>query len=259
MAMLYIHKLNQLHHKTADIESVYLIRELKQKTPYPLQTQLLHNYLSNFYIAPNDRQTILAAIEMQPKVMQKIEEISARQDELYEATNLHRSLQLLRDLPLALLNNLQYMDNLAVWQQDLAHLASQTFNSIPRLSSSQEKAACNEKLNHIFQTILRQDEFSFNPAGIVHEGPLADIQGLGESLQRGYLFHVTLEEELKKLSFEQIKLRIPTENLAEAKQLEQDVEIIKKGVECAYQSNMRTVNLALVLYSYVKWLMSGAI
>ncbi|MBI2151776.1 hypothetical protein HYU21_03575 [Candidatus Woesearchaeota archaeon] len=257
--MLYIHKLNQLHHKTADIESVYLIRELKQKTPYPIQAQLLHNYISNYFVSPSDRQSILSAVEMLPKVIEKIEEISARQDELYEAANLHRSLQLIRDLPLALLNNLQYMDELAAWQQNLALQATQTLNSIPRLYTSEEKASCNEKLNQIFQKILRHSEFFFNPQGIIHEGPLADIQGLSESLQRGYLFHVTLEEELKKLSFEQIKLRIPTNNLSEALQLEENVNIIKRGVESAYQNNMRTVNLALILYSYVKWLMSGSI
>jgi hypothetical protein len=66
-----------------------------------------------------------------------------------------------------------------------------------------------------------------------------------------------LEEELKKLDFEWVKGRIQKEHLEENEALLKNVTLIKKGIDAAYDMNMRMVNLAVILYSYVKWLNSG--
>ena len=92
---------------------------------------------------------------------------------------------------------------------------------------------------------------------IINEAHVSNVGGLIESFGKGYFFHYTLEEELKKVNFESIMGRIPPESLQKVKEIEDNLVIIKKGIDRAYDVNMRQVNCALVLYSYVKWMMNG--
>ena len=62
--MLYIHQLNQLTVKSAELESVYLIRELKQKTPYPLREEQLQNYFADFFISDTDKNVTEQALPL---------------------------------------------------------------------------------------------------------------------------------------------------------------------------------------------------
>ena len=80
------------------------------------------------------------------------------------------------------------------------------------------------------------------------------MDGLIESLNKGFIFHFTLEEELQKRSFEQIKHRIPGNRLEEVEKIKRKVMAINNGVQRAYNFNRRMVDLAVYLYSYIKWL-----
>jgi len=107
--------------------------------------------------------------------------------------------------------------------------------------------------------ILRNKEFGFQDEDIISEAQISHIVGLNESLASGFLFHFTLEEELKKVDFETIKPRISQNRLQEDAVIRENVFKIRRGVERAYDINMRMVNLALVMYSYVKWLTSSSL
>ena len=54
-----------------------------------------------------------------------------------------------------------------------------------------------------------------------------------------------------------IILRNLRKKVAEVEYIQKNIELIKKGIERAYDANMRMVNKALVLYAYVKWLNTG--
>ncbi|MBI2125689.1 hypothetical protein HYU08_03995 [Candidatus Woesearchaeota archaeon] len=89
---------------------------------------------------------------------------------------------------------------------------------------------------------------------MVHEGPVAQVNGLVESMQKGFFFHVSLEEEYKKVDFNTIKRRVPAEELQRVEAIEQNILKIKRAADTAYNANMRMINLSVILYSYVKWL-----
>ena len=130
-------------------------------------------------------------------------------------------------------------------------------NIIPHLKTKDEKVAHNDRLNKPFQTILRNTEFTFRSNDIINEGHVNAIQGLHESMLKGFFFHYTLEEELKKLDFQGIKKRLPVAEIADVEEIEKNIENINKGVKRAYEVNMRMVNKAVVLYACVKWLHQG--
>ena len=100
--------------------------------------------------------------------------------------------------------------------------------------------------------------FGFNGFDIVNERQVEEFKALHESMLKGYLFHYSLEEELRKASFTDIRSRIPADRLKEVEEIHKEILEIQKGINIAYAANMRMVNLALVMYAYVKWLNSGA-
>ncbi|HLD80347.1 MAG TPA: hypothetical protein VJA18_07360, partial [Candidatus Nanoarchaeia archaeon] len=106
----------------------------------------------------------------------------------------------------------------------------------------------------LFQFLLRNQGFVFHAPDLVHEGPVAQVNGLVESMQKGFFFHRSLEEEYNKVDFSTIKRRVPSEELKRVEEIEQNILKIKKAADTAYNANMRMVNLSVILYSYVKWL-----
>ena len=252
--MLYIHKLNQLAPKAADLESVYLMRELKQKTPYPVNEAKLHELLTEFLVSDTDKTLIDQALPLIEPTVQKVDIMIAEKNEIHESANLIRSAQILREIPLPLQNSLLYVYDLANWQKQFLAEITPLLNSLNRLRSNEDKVRANEKLKEIFRKILRNDDFGFKFMDIINEGQVAQVQGLIESIDRGFLFHYTLEEELKKISYTDLKRRIPANHLEEAETIRHNALLIQKGVERAYQVNMRMINMSVILYAYVKWL-----
>ncbi len=257
-SMLYIHALHHLTPKTADVESVYLIREIKGKTPFPLKEQQMQEYFSDFLVSETDTQLMAQTLALVEPTIQAIEKLLQENDPLHESVALQRTLQMLKNVPLAMEKNLSFTEAIMYWQQGtFIPDVTAVFNSLPTLKTREEKIAGNDQLKGIFGRILRNNDFAFKGHDLVNEGQVSEMNALQESLNKGFLFHYTLEEELRKESFENIKQRIPPARVQEVEQIKKNIEEIKKGVERAYQCNMRMVNTALVMYAYVKWLNSG--
>lgn len=254
--MLYIHKLSNLSPRTADVESVYLVRDMKQKTPYPLQENHVNDYLLEFAVSDTDRATMIQAVPLIEPTIEMIRNLLLERNALHEPVNLQRAIQILEELPTVLMNNITYVEEISEWQNKCITEIVPLLNSIPKLRTKEQKIACDQQLNVMFQRILRNKDFGFNFLDIINEAHVAHLAGLSDGMQKGYFFHFSLEEELKKLGFQDIKRRIPPDKFAEVEQIAQNISHIKRGVERAYQVNMRMVNLALVLYAYVRWMMS---
>ncbi len=254
--MLYIHKLNQLTPKTAEVESVYLIRELKQKTPLPLKEQQMENYLLEFTISDTDRAMMMQAVPLVQPIIDQLKQMLMERNPLHESVNIQRAIQTLEEMPQALINNINYVEDIGAWQARAIMELTALFNTIPKLRSKDQKVACDQELNVVFQRILRNKDFAFNFYDIINEAQVQHITDLHEAMNKGYFFHFTLEEELKKIDFNGIKHRIPPEKMQQIEEITKDLFHIKRGVERAYQVNMRMVNYALILFAYVKWMMS---
>ncbi len=252
--MLYIHKLSQFNQKASDLESVYLIRELKQKTPYPFQDAQIQELLSDFLVSDTDKAHIEQALPIIEPTLELVNKLVEEKNEIHESANCIRTAQILRELPVPIQNSLMYVYEVHNWQKQFTQEITPLLNSLSKLRTPEQKNLANSRLKDMFKKILRNDEFVFKYPDLVNEGEIAAVDGLIESLDRGFLFHYSLEEEIKKSSYTDIKRRLPAQHLEEAEKIRANMLIIKRGVDRAQQVNFRMINLAVVLYAYIKWL-----
>lgn len=254
--MLYIHQLKDLTPKSAEIESIPVIREIKTRTPVPLKEANVREYFELFFISESEKRHMTLALELIPKAVDEIDELLKANDHDFEAINLQRAIAMLKEIPPFLLNNLNYAKEISAWQENFVAGFAPLFNELPKIKSQsqQEREAVNAKLNNIFEKLLRNDEFSFNYKDVISEGQLSRARDLYEIMEKGFFFHVLLEEEIKKQSFDLIKSRLSPEKLRKVDAIRMEVGHIKKGVESAYDMNMRMLQWALTVYGYVKWL-----
>ena len=255
--MLYIHKLSDLSRKSAETESVMIIRDLRQRMGFPISVQKMEEYFGEFLISETDTTAMLQALALINPTLEKVKHLAAEEDAVHEPVNLQRTTQILSAIPNSLLATLEFSREIADFREEFFKNASGLLNQVPRLRTNEEKKAVNEKISALFEKILRNKEFGFNYTDVVNESHVSNVNGLHESMLKGYFFHISLEEELKKASFEVIKERIPADKLQQVDEIAAHIATIKKGVERAYDINMRMVNSAIQLYSCVKWVMNG--
>ncbi len=251
--MLYIHKLSDLNMRLADIESTTFIREIKAKMMLPISSQNIYEYLSNCLVSEQDVQDAEKALTELNSAFDKLSSLLARKDAIHEQINLLRALQMLQQIPTPLANNIQYLKDVLSIQGKLINESAPILNSIPSLNTKAEKTKADAALSCFFEKILRNKEFFFRHQDIIYEAQTSIMSALEESMSKGYFFHVTLEEEMKKADFASIRLRIPAENLAEVEGIRQLFRTIKEGVDAAYNANMKMVTCAVLLYSCIKW------
>jgi len=252
--MLYIHRLSDLNRKSADTESLPLIREFKQKVSLPLNPAQMEEHFTDFLISESDLLAMDNALVLIEPTLDMIRVLMAENDPEHERVNLERAIQLLNMIPENLQININFAEDLISWRGEFITQATELLNQIPQLRSPDQKLAVNNQISNLFEKILRNKEFAFNYMDVVNEAQTVNLNGLCEGLPKGYFFHITLEEELKKSSFERIKERIPADKLKRAEEIEKRIQLIKKGVDRAYDVNMRMVGCAVHLYSYVKWI-----
>jgi len=256
MIMLYIHKLADFGTKPAEIESVQIIRDIKQKMRFPPKQEDVDVYFSRYAVAWQEIAQMQDSLAIIPLAIQAAEALAARNDPLHESTNINRTLQILRSIPDQLRNDIEYARDMLDWHHAFVDNLLALLPLIPRLSTIEEKKIADRQINSLFEKILRGKEFSFAHLDIVHEGTVQSLEGLRDGMAKGYLFHVTLEEEMKKLPFDEIKRRIPKHRLDESDQMLELVDEVLKGTKAAYDVNMRMANSAVTLYSFIKWAQS---
>lgn len=249
--MLYIHRLGDLNPKSADIESTLIIRELKKNNPRLVEEQFQSDF-STFFISDSDSNAISNALNLITPTIEEINKIFEKNDSLYEPINLKRAIDILKETPDPLFNNLNYAEDIKKWKDQFIKEITQILNVMPSLKKKEDMELYNNRLNIIFQKILRNKEFLFNFDGIINEANTEHLNALSTSMENGFLFHILLEEEINKIKFSIIKNRIPKEELERAEKIKQKILEIKKGVDRAYDNNMRMIHMAVILYSYIK-------
>ncbi|MFH1682241.1 MAG: hypothetical protein ABIA37_00440 [Candidatus Woesearchaeota archaeon] len=255
--MLYIHMLKDLNLKSAEIESTQIIRELKRSVRLPVAEAEIDKITELFFASEADKEAIETAISLILPTMEGIQKIFSRNDPLYELINLKRANGVLKEAFPALVANIEYIEEINQEKNRLFTEFTQTLNLINKLKDEQEKKDHNQKLNLIFERVLRNKEFKFNFMGIVNEVHKENVSGLCKSMAEGYFFHVRLEEEIRKDRFEVIRRRVPATELEEVERISTQISKIERGVLAAYNYNLRMVELSVYLYSMVKMIMRG--
>jgi hypothetical protein len=237
---IYIHDLNKLEPKSAEIESIRLIREIKQCNSYPLTEQKLFSHLSKYFATQLDIDTMIYSFTKIKPALKELEILDTK-DPLLEPRNLKRVAGILAELAPALATNINYAKEMLQLQQTMLPELSKTLNALH--DSSKPEVEINESLSKFFEKILRNDRFSMRYEDIIFEAHREHVSDFARTIPNGYLFNVLLEEEVKKTPFEQRKQRLPKSLVAQSDRVGQYLEEISKGVDAAYYLNMRMVNL----------------
>jgi hypothetical protein len=253
----YINQLKDLTPKSADIESTFIIRDLKKNTPAPLTYEKIFDYFSLFFVSESEKAAMNRAASLIEPAIDAIIAIGHSKDPAFEPINLKRAVEMLREIPEPLNINIDYATTINLWQEDFTQDFAPLMNSIPSLSTTEEKIKVNKDLNAIFNRLLRNDHMAFNFKDIISEVHKKRVSDLLEAIEAGFLFKISLEDELKKVSFEERKLKIADAKLRANDDIKKMVREIKKGVDAAYGVNLRMVNWAIVVYSYIKIMNTG--
>ena len=251
--MLYIHKLSDLNPKSAEIESIPYVRGMNLGGAFPFKQQKVVELFAEAAISDGDAALIERSLHLLDPTLARLNGLLARNDPVHEPVDLKRTIQCLQSLALPLANNLQYSREAIALQQEFMAGAAGMLNSIPTLRTAEEKSRVNAEISAYFEKVLRSKGFSFSHQDLVHEAQTRIVHDMAESFRNGYLFHFTLEDELRKAAFADIRSRIPAERLKEAEEIGTNISIIKEGVDVAYSLNMRMILWAVIFYACIKF------
>ncbi len=254
--MLQIHQLRQLTPKAAELESIYIVRRLREKGSLPLTEQHMQEETAEFVISPTDLEAMEQAQSLLEPTIKTLQGLLQERNPFHEPANLQRAVQILKEASQPLQQNAAFLRQQMEFLSTAAPFMASILNSLATARTAGEKQVINENLNNLFSRLLRSSNFTFRHDDLVHEAQLSHVVGLKESMEKGFLFHVSLEEELKKLPYAVIQRRLPQEKIVEAAWLAENISVISKGVEKGYDANMRLINIALIWYAHVKWIVS---
>ncbi len=250
--MIYIHSLNDLSPKSTEVEVVKVMRELKRNYPLPLTEEKLDSQLITYFMSDTDKFLMDKALDQINPVIYELKDLLDNGSETYSKVNIQRAINILDKLREALTKNILYSNNMIRYKGQTIREFTYMINQNLKFKE-EENANYNKKLSDIFERMLRHDgDFYFNAEEIVNEGEVQAITGLYEGMKKGYLFHVSLDEELKKLDFSIIKNKLSAEDLQKSELLTTKIEEIKRGIVRAYEHNMRMIEVAIILYSYIR-------
>lgn len=252
--MLYIHTLKDLNPKSAEIESVMIMREIKDKNSYPLVEEKVKDQFSNFFISQTDIENMQQALTFIPTTLELIEQLPKTPGWEFELVNVERASVALKEMPEALQNNIEYAQSILNNQIFFAPEVTMILNKLPTLKSQEDKLKYEQRIKALFAELLRTSEFRFQFTDIVNEGQVERMNALIESMEKGFFFPVKIEEYLKKQEFNTISQRFPAEQIQKVSEITENIKHIQRGVTRAYEHNMRMINQSVVLYSYIKWL-----
>ena len=254
--MIYIHSLKDLTPKTAEVESVQIVRAAKSNLKLSLSEENLSKLFKEYFINSDDFNSMEISLSMIDPAIEKIKELINGSDPEYESINLVRAIGMLEELKIPLEDNIQYLKEIESWQNELLSNIISIINYLPNAKTMEEKMKINSEINSIFKRILRNEEFIFNSNGIINEGKFTRIKDLYKSLNEGFFFHFTVKEHIDKTDVNAVRRRIRSDILEKVDVIIKDVSEIKKGVDKAYEYNMNMVKLTINFYSYIKLLIS---
>jgi hypothetical protein len=251
--MLYIHTLKDLTVKSADIECTSLIREIKKGNKMPLDESQVEKQLSIFFVSKIDVEHMRKALDMIPETVNEIVALSKSGKNL-EAINLKRACSGLNEITAPLEKNMEYAIKLIAFQETFIPKITDLLSQIPKLKTDAEKKSFDESMSLFFAKILRnKKDFAFAYSDIINEAHTARMNNLTESMVHGFFFHVPIEEYLKKQEGKDLAKGQSSEAAA-VDSINKQILLIKEGVDRAYDANTRMLNMAVVLYAYIKWI-----
>jgi len=246
-----IHRLHELTLKNADIESLYIVRELRKTAKFPLNEASFREAFVPFFVSDTDKYMMNESLRLIPETMEAIKNTPI--DHNLEPVNLQRAISMLNELPPHILANIAFAEQIAAWQDDYAKQAVTVLNAL-RMAPLEQKKRYNDQLSSMFEKLLRNTSFMYNASDIVNEAQKQRMDDLLDSIKEGFFFRISMEDHVRKVSVQMLRQKIAMDKLRLIDDIQGKIDTIKRGVDRAYDMNMRIAQWTVQFYSYVKWL-----
>ena len=250
--MIYIHELKELNTRSADIESTPIIRAIKERQRLPLSEESLMIDFSGFMVKQSDIAAMEQAAQTIPSAMEEILQFSKISSNA-EQINLKRAHAGMQEILDHLNVNISYAKDIHSWQCYSIGQMTSLINKAPSLKTREDKQAFNRKLSPLFEKILRNEKFVLLFFDMIHEAQIERIKGIVQGMEEGTFFHFGIQEHINRMTFSEMRNRLPKEELALFDSISAKVYRIKEGVDTAYSLNHRMIGFAVQFYSYIKW------
>lgn len=253
--MIYIHMLKDLNPKSLEIEATPLVREIKSKHKLPLPEEKVREEFNSYFPSENDLALMEKALSLIPVTVQEINSLPV-ENSSYEPVNLQRAASELQEIYENLNNSIAYLKKNSELKAYFLGEIVPILNKIPKVKDYDELLVYEKKVCPMFEELLRNDkDFVFNYRDVIHETHTMITKSLIERMDKGFFFHMTMDEYLNKSNFKlEISKRIPVNDLAKVDEITKKIAEIRLGVEKAYSHNMNMISASVLLYSYLKWL-----
>lgn len=247
--------LKDLNPKSLEIESTSLVREIKSKHKLPLPEEKIKEEFIHYFPVENDLALMEKALELIPVTVSEINSLPVK-DSSFEPVNLHRASSELNEIYENLKNSIEYLKKNSELKEYFLNEIVPILNKIPKVKDYDELLVYERKVCPIFENLLRNNnDFIFNYRDIINENHTLITRSLMERMDKGFFFHITMDEYLNKSDFKtEISKRIPSEDLNKVNEITKKIASIREGVEKAYSHNMSMISASVLLYSYLKWL-----
>ncbi|MFA5141764.1 MAG: hypothetical protein WC471_02240 [Candidatus Woesearchaeota archaeon] len=249
--MLYIYTLKDLNFRSAEVEALPLMRDIRKNIKFPISKEMLRLEFSKYFGAMEDLNVMQHSLKLIPEVMLQVVSLP-KNSNIYEVISLQRAYTGLNEILQPLEKNILYTKEIIEWQDTFLEELATTLNKMPVMKTLEEKKQFDIAINKFCEKILRNNiDFVFNFYDIVNEAQVARLKDMTEAINQGAFFHITLEEHLKHLEIKEIKQRLPAYELDKVDDIARKINVIRKGVEIAYQNNFKIVEMSILLLAYV--------
>lgn len=250
--MIYIHELKSLNPKSADIESVPIIRVIRESCRLPLSEESVRNIFSPFRIDEPEIGMMEKNVELTALAMEEIMGFY-KLSRNSEPINLKRVYTDLNEIQHRMKINIEFARKIIGWQDDSMQQIALLINKAPSLKTREDRMNYQKEISPLFEAVLRHDRFTFRFFDIINEAHTMRMKDLIEGMNEGIFFHKGIIEHLKNADFSTMRTMLPKEEISAADSIAAKIAEIKKCVDVCYDFNRRMVGFAVHLYSYIKW------
>jgi len=167
----------------------------------------------------------------------------------YEAINIHRLKSTIEEIPPALEKNLAEMKHVISVQYAVPV-------AVKWLIDSAKTAVSGEELKKIFNegfqllcTLANDVQGELNPDLRINEAHQTHVDDMSQRFKKGYVYHWSIQDELKKVPFEEVFERLNQEQKDQFGKLSALLEALTTSVEMNYDFNWKQVALIRRVYS----------
>lgn len=249
--MLYIYTLKDLNFRSAEVEAIPLMRDIRRETKFPITKEMLRLEFSKYFGSMEDLNVMQHSFKLIPEVMLQVVALP-KNTNIYEIISLQRAYTGLNEIIQPLEKNITYTKEIIEWQDTFLDELATTLNKMPVIETVEDKKLFDKTVSSFFEKMLRNNiGFVFNFYDIVNEAHTARLKDMTETIAQGAFFHISLEEHLKHLDVKEIRQRVQAHELEKVDDIARKINVIRKGVEIAYQNNFKMVEMSILLLAYV--------